>query len=44
LRDRILDGDAELYRMIQDNRHLPGEIEKMMEGFEDFDIGKYMAG
>jgi prephenate dehydrogenase len=44
LSNRIQEGDAELYGMIQDNKYLPGELEKLMEGFENFDIDKYMAG
>jgi len=44
LRNRILEGDADLYGMIQGNEYLPGELEKLMEGFENFDISKYMAG
>jgi prephenate dehydrogenase len=41
LSDRIRNGDLDLYRLIQENKYLDGHLEKMINGFKDFEIGDY---
>jgi prephenate dehydrogenase len=38
---RIRQGDLELYRAIQGNRHLDGHLEKLMKDIREFEIGEY---
>lgn len=38
--DRIRDGDLDLYRGIQGNRHLPEQLDRIKDMFADFDIDK----
>jgi prephenate dehydrogenase len=42
LSDRIAQGDVELYKQIQDNRHLPEHLEKLEKGLRNFEIEKFM--
>ena len=43
LANRIKKGNVELYKLIQDNKHLPSELEKMISKFETFRLEKYFA-
>jgi len=41
LKKRIMKGDKELYKAIQDNRHLSEPLKKMEKGLAQFDIDNY---
>jgi len=41
LSERIKKGNKDLYQLIQDNKYLPEQLEKIKEGFENFNLGDY---
>lgn len=41
LSDRVKNGDVELYKTIQENKHLPDELNNFLKGFENFELEKY---
>lgn len=42
LETRIRKGNKDLYKLIQANRHLPGQLKRMKKEFDDFKIEDYM--
>ena len=44
LAERIGKGNVDLYKMIQENKHLEEHLERMERGLREFDIENYMVG
>jgi len=43
LANRIKKGNLDLYKSIQENKHLPEHLERLEKGFKEFDIEKYIS-